>query len=70
LFCCQNLCVWMLPCVKMPELFLRVFLVLADWGMVAIARLDSDIIPIVLADQGFRELLSVLLLSIAFECCG
>jgi len=43
----------------MPELFLRVFLVLAGWGIVAIARLDSDIIPIVLAHQGFRELLSV-----------
>ena len=28
----------------MLELFLLVFLVLADWGMVAIARLDSDII--------------------------
>jgi hypothetical protein len=54
----------------MLELFLLVFLVLADWGMVAIARLDFDIIPIVLAHLGFRELLSVLLLSIAFECCG
>lgn len=46
----------------MVELFLLVFLVLADWGMVAIARLDSDILPIVLAPQGFRELLSVLII--------
>lgn len=41
--------------------FLRVFLVLSDWCKIAIARLDSDIIPIVLAHQGRAGIIKCLI---------
>ncbi|MEG4149191.1 hypothetical protein QUA24_25225 [Microcoleus sp. Pol12B5] len=40
----------------MLEIFLLVFLVLADWGMVAIARNAIYLLLIVLARQAFKEL--------------